>query len=204
MVGAFAFALLVNAWPPCDTSWPTPAVVWHAANSGTVPNSTAIVKAKRNNFDISGSSGTKCVPITHTLIIMDILAKLSLIQIKSKLIKPPLARLSAIDRDQGQLYLTFYNLTVYSFCFLRLWCFSFATNIFLHLAGHKDGEKITLGKELKTCNNNIKKCLIERICHNTRQEVGFVMRCLFICADLNLSACSGSFSKCSFRWLVWS
>jgi hypothetical protein len=37
------------------------------------------------------------------LIIMDILAKLSLIQINLELIKPPLARLSAIDRDQGGL-----------------------------------------------------------------------------------------------------
>jgi hypothetical protein len=50
--GALAFALLVNAWPPWERSWPTPAVVWQALKTGATPISATSVKARRKDLFI--------------------------------------------------------------------------------------------------------------------------------------------------------
>ena len=87
--------------------------------------------------------------VTHMIVSIDILAKRTLIWIKSELTVLPVALLSAIDRNQGGLYLTFYNFTIYSFLFCCSGASALLLILFLHLAGHKDGEKTTLGKGLK-------------------------------------------------------
>jgi hypothetical protein len=50
VVGAFALALLVSAWPPWERSWPTPAVVWQALSKGAAASKAASVAARRRVF----------------------------------------------------------------------------------------------------------------------------------------------------------